>query len=150
MHCSSVLICFLRVAVRLSCRTHSIGLCKCLFQGLLSYVIHSVQTSRSPFSLSLSLQSSFCSLSFSTNHLGPLTISPRQNSNNLPTLQHHQTTTNPPTMSFLASVRSTIAPRLALRPAYATSSFHTSSVRRGLKESDHSQSPFRARKQTSC
>ncbi|PLB51096.1 hypothetical protein P170DRAFT_474644 [Aspergillus steynii IBT 23096] len=46
-------------------------------------------------------------------------------------------------MSFLASVRSTIAPRLALRPAYASttlaSPFHTSSVRPGLKESDHNR-----------
>ncbi|KAI9035629.1 uncharacterized protein KD926_003198 [Aspergillus affinis] len=47
-------------------------------------------------------------------------------------------------MSFLASVRSTIAPRLALRPISAStgsisSSFHTSSVRQGLKESDHNR-----------
>ncbi|KAK1142705.1 hypothetical protein N8T08_007336 [Aspergillus melleus] len=47
-------------------------------------------------------------------------------------------------MSFLASVRSTITPRLALRPisassASVTSPFHTSSVRQGLKESDHNR-----------
>lgn len=48
-------------------------------------------------------------------------------------------------MSFLAStIRSTIAPRVALRPSYTvTSAFHTSPLRSGLKESDHSSSlPF--------
>ncbi|KAE8150583.1 hypothetical protein BDV25DRAFT_154071 [Aspergillus avenaceus] len=42
-------------------------------------------------------------------------------------------------MSFLTTVRSTIAPRLALRPIYTTSAFHTSSLRPGLKESDHNR-----------
>ncbi|KAE8380163.1 hypothetical protein BDV26DRAFT_290721 [Aspergillus bertholletiae] len=44
-------------------------------------------------------------------------------------------------MSFLTStIRSTIAPRVALRPTYTvTSTFHTSSLRPGLKESDQNR-----------
>ncbi|KNG83856.1 hypothetical protein ANOM_007640 [Aspergillus nomiae NRRL 13137] len=44
-------------------------------------------------------------------------------------------------MSFLTStIRSTIAPRVALRPSYTvTSAFHTSPLRSGLKESDHNR-----------
>ncbi|KAB8233793.1 hypothetical protein ETB97_012241 [Aspergillus alliaceus] len=44
-------------------------------------------------------------------------------------------------MSFLTStIRSSLAPRVTLRPAYAlTSTFHTSSLRPGLKESDHNR-----------
>ncbi|KAB8074767.1 hypothetical protein BDV29DRAFT_173045 [Aspergillus leporis] len=43
-------------------------------------------------------------------------------------------------MSFLTTIRSTITPRLALRPTTTlTSTFHTSSLRPGLKESDHNR-----------
>ncbi|KAF7592929.1 hypothetical protein BBP40_012251 [Aspergillus hancockii] len=43
-------------------------------------------------------------------------------------------------MSFLTTVRSTITSRLALRPTTTlASTFHTSSIRPGLKESDHNR-----------
>ncbi|EAW14439.1 uncharacterized protein ACLA_074760 [Aspergillus clavatus NRRL 1] len=42
-------------------------------------------------------------------------------------------------MSFLSTVRTSIAPRVALRPAYtAVSGFHSSPARAALNESDHS------------